>query len=154
MTTHSQYIDFWVLDESFPTLGQKTKIYVLFAMGTSDLKWVMVAGETHQLEINHLFTSHAWTETFHVNIREIRKLVFSRVTIQKLWHLVAIPKLFFLCYDTRQAAVLFPDEQKKEGGNRMSKMYSEDGTIVTADHQGLGWFFLTVKKINISGTSF
>lgn len=100
----------------------------------------MVAGETHQLENKQFFISHAWTKTPHVNIREIGKLEFSRVTIQKLWHLVAIPKQFFLSYGSLgRAAVLFPEEQK-EGGNRMRKMYSGGGTIATTDLQGLGFF--------------
>lgn len=92
----------------------------------------MVAGGTHQLEIDHFFTSRAWTKTTHVNIREmeIRRLIFSRVTIQKPWHLVAIPKQFSLCYDSLgRAVVLLPKEQKKGERNRMRKMYSGGGKI-------------------------
>lgn len=79
-------------------------------------------------------------------------MVFSKVTIQKLWLLVATPKQFSVCYySLGRAAVLLPEEQKEEGGDTIRKTYSGDGKMYChswlSDLSGAVFFVLNCKKV-------
>lgn len=146
MTTHSQYTDYWGLDEIFPTLGQKTKIYVLFAMGHLILKeWWWQVKLINQKFI--IYSLHMHRPRLFTSIYEkLGDWHFQGLLSRSSGVLWLFPNSSFFAVTLGMAAVLLPEEQKKEGGNKMSKMYSGGGTIAAPDCQGLGFFNYEINQ--------
>lgn len=144
MAAHLQYIDFCFSAESFPALGQKTKIYVLLQWELSDTrcKWVMMSRETHRLlEIHHSFTPRAWTNIHHGNITETAVLrtlwYFQRLLSRSCDILQVLPNssLFAITLQAGLQCFSQRDRRRKEGTRSEKYTLEMERSVATVAFQ-------------------